>query len=141
MDDQWLQNNVVPALHKTVVKAKIRNIDVIGKAIRDFVGDDKKPQFIGYYADYDWVLFCQLQGKMIDLPKGWPQFCWDIKQQANEHHISRFPKQESVEHNALNDAIWTRDSHLWMEKAIAGQEYIKTILPKSIRDLVEQPML
>lgn len=29
-----------------------------------------QPEFYGYYADYDWVLFCSLFGRMIDLPNG-----------------------------------------------------------------------
>lgn len=40
----------------------------------------KKPEFYAYYADYDWVVFCWLFGKMIDLPKGFPMYCKDLKQ-------------------------------------------------------------
>ena len=39
-----------------------------------------KPEFYAYYADYDWVVFCWLFGKMIDLPKGFPMYCRDLKQ-------------------------------------------------------------
>lgn len=39
-----------------------------------------KPEFYGYYCDYDWVVFCWLFGKMIDLPKGFPMYCRDLKQ-------------------------------------------------------------
>lgn len=38
-------------------------------------------QFYAYYADYDWVAFCWLYGKMIDLPKGFPKYCIDLKQE------------------------------------------------------------
>lgn len=37
-------------------------------------------EFYGYYCDYDWVAFCALFGKMIDLPKGFPMYCKDLKQ-------------------------------------------------------------
>lgn len=40
--------------------------------------------FYGYYADYDWVVFCWLFGRMIDLPKGFPKYCRDLKQQMDE---------------------------------------------------------
>lgn len=40
-----------------------------------------KPQFYGYYADYDWVLFCSLFGTMMDLPRGFPKYCIDLKQE------------------------------------------------------------
>jgi len=42
------------------------------------------PEFYGYYADYDWVLFCSLFGKMIDLPAGFPMYCIDLKQMLDE---------------------------------------------------------
>lgn len=45
---------------------------------------DNKPVFYGYYADYDWVVFCWLFGKMIDLPTSFPMFCIDLKQMFDE---------------------------------------------------------
>lgn len=41
-------------------------------------------QFYGYYSDYDWVVFCWLFGKMIDLPKGFPMYCIDLQQTLDE---------------------------------------------------------
>lgn len=79
-------------------------------------------QFYGYYSDYDWVVFCWLFGKMIDLPKGFPMYCIDLKQTLDgkapegkymasktsgfpiEEH-QQYPKQTN-EHNALADAKW-----------------------------------
>lgn len=40
-------------------------------------------EFYGYYADYDWVVFAQLFGKMIDLPTGFPIYCKDLKQELD----------------------------------------------------------
>ena len=98
----------------------------------------QNPQFYGYYADYDWVVFCWLFGKMIDLPKGFPMYCNDLKQifedyinesfknivygtgslkglpLSYEEKISTvknnpmYPKQTN-EHNALADAIFCKD--------------------------------
>lgn len=42
------------------------------------------PELYGYYADYDWVLFCSLFGTMMDLPKGFPMHCRDLKQMLDE---------------------------------------------------------
>lgn len=66
--------------------------------------DDKthKPvEFYGYFADYDWVLFCSLFGRMIDLPSGFPMYCRDLKQMLDERaecasHIDR--KNNSIRH-------------------------------------------
>jgi hypothetical protein len=41
-------------------------------------------EFYGYYCDYDWVVFCWLFGRMIDLPKGFPMHCIDLKQSLDE---------------------------------------------------------
>lgn len=43
-----------------------------------------QPEFYGYFSDYDWVLFCSLFGRMIDLPKGFPYYCIDLKQTMDE---------------------------------------------------------
>jgi hypothetical protein len=41
-------------------------------------------KFHAYYADYDWVVFCWLFGKMINLPKWLPKYCIDLKQLLDE---------------------------------------------------------
>jgi hypothetical protein len=41
-------------------------------------------EFYAYYADYDWVAFCWLFGKMMDLPTGFPMYCFDLKQILDE---------------------------------------------------------
>ena len=80
-----------------------------------------KPKFYAYYADYDWVVFCQLFGKMIDLPNGFPMYCNDLKQEIDNvpdqpirNHVS-YPKQQN-EHNALEDARWNKKLHEFLNK-------------------------
>lgn len=68
----------------------------------------EKPEFWGYYADYDWVVFCQMFGTMMDLPKGFPMYCRDIKQLCDERGNPELPKQGKGEHNALADARWNK---------------------------------
>ena len=48
-------------------------------------GKDVPLEFYGYYADYDWVVFCWLFGKMIDLPQGFSMYCNDLKQMMDEN--------------------------------------------------------
>ena len=43
---------------------------------------------------------------MMDLPKGWPMYCRDVKQLADSKGNPKLAKQETQEHNALADAIW-----------------------------------
>lgn len=66
------------------------------------------PEFWAYYADYDWVVFCQLFGTMMDLPDGFPMYCLDIKQECNRLGNPGLPKRGEGEHNALEDARWNK---------------------------------
>lgn len=69
-----------------------------------------KPEFWGYYADYDWVVLCQMFGTMMDLPKGWPMYCRDIKQWCDDLGNPKLPEQGKGEHHALADARWNRQA-------------------------------
>lgn len=99
--NEWVQKNVLPNLAGPRL-----TLPSIADEIRKFVGADSKPEFWGYYADYDWVVFCQIFGAMIDLPKGWPMYCRDIKQWCDQLGNPLLPSQLSLEHHALNDARW-----------------------------------
>jgi 3' exoribonuclease, RNase T-like len=79
------------------------------------------PEFWAYYADYDWVVFCQLFGTMMDLPKGFPMYCRDIKQECDRLGNPRLPEQKSTDHHALNDARWVRDSYLYLSELAKGE--------------------
>lgn len=101
--DDWVQENVFPSLcgeHKT--RAQIAS-DIV-----TFAG--KNPEFWAYYADYDWVVLCQLFGRMIDLPKGWPMFCRDVQQLRVERGNPELPPQPLNQHHALSDAMWTKQA-------------------------------
>lgn len=103
------------------------------------------PEFWADYCSYDWVVFCWLFGKMIDLPKGFPMYCNDIqqllRQKANvfinkvsydsgNHTIldlkegineiknsTDYPKQDdSKKHHALEDARYDRDLYNFLSK-------------------------
>lgn len=97
------------------------------------------PEFYGYYCDYDWVVFCWLFGKMIDLPKGFPMYCIDLKQTYDEkqpiykeqvkklygtNYIeqeyklkdnSNYPKQTNI-HNALSNAKINKELYNFLNK-------------------------
>ena len=77
----------------------------------------EKPEMWAYYADYDWVAMCQLFGTMMDLPKGWPMYCRDLKQLAGDTSL---PEQGKGEHHALADARWTRDAWHYVTKLKAA---------------------
>lgn len=99
----WVQENVIPHL-----TGQQKPREQIAREIVAFVGDT--PEFWAYYADYDWVALCQLFGRMIDLPAGWPKFCRDVKQLAVALGNPKLPEQTSTEHHALADALWTHQA-------------------------------
>jgi hypothetical protein len=89
-------------------------------------------EIYAYYADYDWVVFCSLFGRMIDLPKNMPMYCRDLKQSldeiaqkipvANDIELGltsiklseEYPKP-SNEHNALADAKWNYELYKFLQ--------------------------
>jgi hypothetical protein len=126
----WLIKNVMPSLkscgagdllsHKGKPRQSCRNIACpwrtraeIRDEILSFVGGEYgTPEFWGYYADYDWVVFCQLFGAMVDLPDEWPQYCNDLKQLMHMAGVARdeLPPQVTTNHHALQDALWIKDA-------------------------------
>jgi len=122
--DEWLSRNVLPHLPPTVLgpgdgtfwksKAEIgsdilRLFDIVrGRPMHE------TPEIWADFASYDWVAFCQLYGRMIDLPSGLPMFCMDLMQDLRQRRILRaeLPKQDpATEHSAIEDARWLRRAH------------------------------
>lgn len=113
---EWLKANVVPHLEKASADQTFFTSAWAAK-ILTFVGLDSEPEFWGYFADYDWVIFCRLFGRMIDLPKHFPKFCLDLKQLALSFGISESLKNRvplKGEHHALADARWMQTVHSMM---------------------------
>lgn len=125
VNDKWLRENVVPHLPLDVyphlngrqfVETKAdhdRHLWDTRLGIKDQILEfvDQKPEFWAYYADYDWVVFCQLFGRMIDLPKGFPMYCRDLKQEIDRLGIKDHAALKSLktnEHHALADARWNK---------------------------------
>lgn len=123
------------------IKSFVYDLPVLEKQIKGFIPtktwNSLLPiEFYAYYADYDWVVFCWLFGNMINLPKGFPKYCRDLKQilddkvenyddrfmSGNENfetklsyvkNKSSFPEKTN-EHNALADARWDKELHKFL---------------------------
>lgn len=107
----WVQANVLPHLgpmHEMTPRPQVAR-DVLA-----FIGTNK-PELWAYYADYDWVALCQLFGTMMDLPKGWPMYCRDLKQLCDDLGNPTLPEQGKGEHHALADARWTREAWKFLQ--------------------------
>lgn len=79
-----------------------------------------KPEFWAYYSAYDHVVFCQLFGTMMDLPKGLPMYCNDIKQWCNQLGDPELPPQLNGKHNALEDAKWNQTAWEYLNAYKSG---------------------
>lgn len=99
----WVVENVINKLEPDEPRKTISQIKE--ELIEFIIGDDI--EFWGYYADYDWVVFCWIFGTMMDLPKGFPMHCKDLKQLLDARGILKIPiPNPDHEHNALADAEW-----------------------------------
>ena len=107
--NDWVKANVLPYLRPSMRM----NRTAIKWSLIEFCGE--KPELWAYYCAYDWVALCQLFGTMMDLPKGWPMYCRDVKQLCDSLGNPKLPEQASKEHNALNDAIWTHNAWQFLQ--------------------------
>lgn len=106
--DEWLLANVMPSLG--LAKDDTRKAD-LAEQVRAFVteglGKGETAELWGWYSSYDHVVLCQLYGRMIDLPKGFPMFTRDLRQLTESRYL---PKQKEGKHNALADARWLAEA-------------------------------
>jgi 3'-5' exoribonuclease-like protein len=128
--DEWLQTNVLNQLPKCTCPGggtldhlghndptcKWRTRAEIRDAIREFVREEPKDQIEiwAYFASSDWVVFYQLFGKMIDMPKHFPFFVRCLKQYAIDiGYRGKFKEllPDTGHHDALADAKWNMRAH------------------------------
>lgn len=95
----WLAEHVLPYLGDP---STWKRREQIAADLIEFCGHE--PELWSYYADYDWVVVCQLFGTMMDLPSGWPMWCRDIKQWCEELGNPKLPDLGEQEHEVLSDA-------------------------------------
>jgi hypothetical protein len=136
---QWVKDNVLsklpdkpdlPFISRDKAEIEKRrngyyNRDYIAALIREFCDSETygKPEFWGYYSASDWVAFYQLFGTLMDLPKGYPFYCRDIKQWCDMLGNPQLPAQGKGEHNALEDARHNRVRWEFLDRLQRGDEY------------------
>jgi len=140
--EDWVRENVFPHLEckpqidnrgiivPTVFNGTGGNTQFVRALVSGFIGDDEEPEFWGYFPSYDWVAFCQLWGKMIDLPRRFPKRINDICQLDGMGDHVIFPEQQTTKHNAIEDARWVRDVFNWYVNRGARPLNVKMSLPE-----------
>jgi len=139
--DKWVKENVIEPLYLNTVHGDMRNQlhisnfnklkgkpnSVIAFELKHFLKPwmltptmyhekNRDIELYAYFADYDWVAFCSLFGRMIDLPPGLPMYCRDLKQMMDDRGLSEDWKQSACpdpvgQHDALVDAKWNMKLH------------------------------
>lgn len=123
--NDWVKENVFPHLKwrfkedpESFVKKEGKHTDVFGTteeiadALKKFLSKsrDDSPIFWSYYADYDWVVFCQLFGSMVNLPKHFPMYCRDLMQYLDDlKAYDDRPEQKGTEHDPMADAEYHKE--------------------------------
>lgn len=104
--NDWVKANVLPRLP---LKGRKTRAEIKTEVAALLLAGGVKPKIWGYYADYDWVVFCQLFGRMVDLPDGMPMLCHDIVQEMSRLGVKRadLPANDGA-HDALEDARWIK---------------------------------
>ena len=110
-ESPWLMANVLPHL---IGQSAVKHKQQMAEDIVNFCGPG--PEFWADYASYDWVVLCQIYGRMIDLPPGWPMFCRDVQQlKLTSPHAGTMRKLiRRDEHNALADAKECKEKYEWL---------------------------
>lgn len=122
---QFGKDYVHPTLGKPQEK---KTLQEIRKELLFWCGQEnnipEECEFWGYYCDYDWVVFCWLFGTMMQLPKGFPKYCKDLKQLMDSYTLLDKEWKQVVcpdpvgEHNALVDAKWNKQLHRAIAQSI-----------------------
>jgi hypothetical protein len=113
-----VKTNVLPHLRGPVKPRR-----QIREEIAAFCGP--RPEFWAYYAAYDWVLLCQLFGRMMDVPAHWPKHVMDLQQLRVVIGVPKLPDQTTTQHHALNDALWNRDAWKYVMNIAAARRVQK----------------
>jgi len=109
----WVRENVLPKLPSRNTSLWMPRNE-IATALCAFVSGPEDPEFWAYYADYDWVVLCQMFGTMMQLPPRFPKYCMDLKQLSVSVGSPQHPPDPEEEHNALADARWNRDLYAFL---------------------------
>ena len=90
-----------------------RTREQIKREILHFMNPEQygKPELWGYYSAYDHVIFCQLFGTMMDLPKGYPMLTYDLREWLDLHGMQDVRQSDDSVHNALADARWIAETY------------------------------
>ena len=114
---EWLRAHVLPQLSSEPRRPRSQ----IRDDLHGFFASSGTPEFWAECGEYDWIVLRQLFGAIADWPAGWPYLAMDIEQWRLQLAAPPFAPQPEGLHNALADALCTRDRWRWVADLAAGQ--------------------
>lgn len=126
----WRSPEVIAAEVAVFMGATFDEVDYLdprsgsGMSLKD---GSEQPEIWADYGSYDWVVLCQLWGKMIDLPNGFPMYINDIQQERRRLGGVELPKQVGSLHNALEDARYVKSCVEHLDAVVMAGEIKRLI--------------
>jgi len=135
--NDWIRDNVLTTMfsqptngsykrYKELLASYGKSREIIRNDITDFISREKlvtqrnvDAQFIAYYGAYDWVLFCQLFGGLMNLPKGYAYHYIDLRALfdvvgVTKDQVKKNVPQKTGKHNPLVDCEWNKEVHQYL---------------------------
>lgn len=110
----WVKENVLDGMN--IPKEGPKKRKQIANDIIKFINKDSNPTFWADHCAYDWVVFCQIFGTMMDLPDNFPKYCHDIKVEEMKLGDPKMPEHSGREHDALEDAKHLMEKYRYIKK-------------------------
>lgn len=115
------RGNVKPTQKLNELHSDVKILDRIAAEVHQFFTYDRRPpEMWAYYGAYDHVRLMWLWGRMIDRPSNIPMWTNDLRQEMYRLGISSevtdFPEQEANLHKAIDDAMWNKRLHEFLEE-------------------------
>ena len=139
--NDWIRENVIPGLMPKQTVSRFEDFkrmmanygkprEQIRNDLTDFIREEEQitkckldARFFAYYSAYDWVLFCQLFGGLMNLPKGFAYHCVDLRvlfdvAGMTKEQPKRAVPQSANKHNAEVDCRWNLDVHRYLAERV-----------------------
>lgn len=104
--DPWILDNVGRYMGQMSARAP----SYVRDDIIDYLGDEPA-EFWAYWASYDWVVFCQLMGGLMKLPKHVSPWVRDLAWLAPIEQIRALNVENRFPHHAMHDAFELREQY------------------------------
>jgi hypothetical protein len=105
---EFVRKHVLPQLPSPSDKSW-RSRERIREDLWEFVGAGNAPvEMWAWMGAYDHVAVCGLWGAMPALPKAWPRFTREVRQEWERVGKPELPPRPEDAHHALADARWAR---------------------------------